>query len=188
MAFEGQSVINRRTQRNQQGVGTPAGWLDQYKKGMGMNYSGQALDGSGNLVIADTGGLGSYGTYEGIGLDKAAYDAISGTDAASGLQKSDGGLASNLSGLGSLISAGVTAFDAYNKYKMGNKLYDLEKDKFDYNKALMGADYTARAKGYNEELGRSTDVGLALAGSSMTDAQKAAARNKAQQYAVKETV
>lgn len=87
-----------------------------------------------------------------------------------GLAESLGGLQGIASGLG----AAGNLWNAYNAYK-GMK---LAKDKFNFEKQLANANYTNQAKSYNEELGRSADVGLALAGSSMTPEQKAAYQAK----------
>lgn len=56
---------------------------------------------------AVAGGLGNYGTYDGVGLDKAAYDAIANTGATIGLDKNLYGYGQDaLSGLAGQLSNG----------------------------------------------------------------------------------
>lgn len=66
---------------------------------------------------------------------KAAYDALGNvtSPATTGLfQNSANWLMDNSKGL----SAATNLWGAYNQYNMGNKIYDLQKNAYDYNKYL----------------------------------------------------
>lgn len=62
------------------------------------------------------GGIGNYGTYNGIGLDKAAYDAINDSGATIGLDKS-------LMGYGTDALDGLKEFD-WSKAGLAAEIYD----------------------------------------------------------------
>ena len=152
-----------------------------------MNVKDKKMAGFGNNGFTpfyskvkddDNWTMGADGSwmYNGQTVDQGVIDQI-GTN----VPVSQGGLANffsqnkdTIGGIASGLGAAGDLWNAYNAYK-GMK---LSKDKFNFEKQLANANYTNQAKSYNEELGRSADVGLALAGSSMTPEQKAAYQAK----------
>lgn len=147
-----------------------------------MNVKDKKMAGFGNNGFTpfynkvkddDTWTMGADGSwmYNGQTVDQGIIDQI-GTNVPTG----QGGLANffsqnkdTIGGIAQGLGTAGNLWNAYNAYK-GMK---LAKDKFNFEKQLANANYTNQAKSYNEELGRSADVGLALAGSSMTPEQKA---------------
>lgn len=88
-----------------------------------------------------------------------------------------GNVGGALQGLGALANA-------YTGYKN----YQLAKDQFGFEKTLAQTNLANQADLINEQRGKAADVGLALAGSSMSDADKQAARDKITAANVKGTI
>lgn len=127
-----------------------AGTVGWYSQGYGQdaNSLGNISDSSFNAkVLANTG-------------NKAAGSSWLGKD---GYLNTGAQVASGLSDL----------WGAYTGYQGVQQA----KDEFEYNKALQNANLANQADLINESRLNSTNVGLALAGSSMNDAQKQAARD-----------
>lgn len=103
-------------------------------------------------------GVGSDGVFYGKNQLNAAN--------APGLAESLGGIKGMAQGLG--------AFGQLANAYVGYKNYDLAKKQYDFENNLARANYANSATAYNTNLQNSADVGLALAGSSMTPEQKAA--------------
>lgn len=120
-------------------------------------------------------GLGTYGSYtnpagETVGLDKSAFDSVSGTQHGGSLtQSGSSGLgvlgtgASILQGLGSLAGA-------YTGYKS----LGLAEDQFDFSKAAANRDIANQGQTINNSIQNASDVGLALGGGAMSPEQIAA--------------
>lgn len=142
-----------------------------YNKRVGNNY-----------VMDDgrtTGGIGNYATYTGtdvvpVGLSREAYASF-GDNIPKGLSINE--TPSWLTQNKDTISAGAEGLKALsglaNAY-IGYKNYGLAKDTFNFEKAAANANYINAAKDYNTQLQNASDVGLALAGSSVTPEQRAA--------------
>lgn len=135
------------------------------------NWGGEsANDYSTTASTGDTGtgmfgGLGSYlsGTFGGSS-DK-------GTKAAGGVP----------GGLGSYLSTGTKILEGAGKIMEANnarKSLALAREKFGFEKAAANRNAVNQGKAYNEELGRRADVGLALGGNAITDAQRASTLDK----------
>lgn len=88
-----------------------------------------------------------------------------------------GSVGGALQGLGALANA-------YTGYKN----YQFAKDQFGFEKALAQTNLANQADLINEQRSKASDVGLALAGSSMSDADKQAARDKITAANVKGTI
>lgn len=102
-----------------------AGTYNDFNKYMGNNY-----------VMADgnsTGGLGSYGSYNGVGLSKDAYNAISDSGGLDGLAKSnsmfDGITAKGFSDTMGGLAAGYGVYNDIQKNKRADEVLNMEKDK-----------------------------------------------------------
>ena len=143
-------------------VGTPTNLLNSGYKAAGINYEGLFDNGQGGLATAVTGGLGNYGTYNGVGIDQDAYNAIKGSGVTDGLSKSDGffgGLGETLankdlmSGISGGMSALTTGYDLYDKIWGGaSKARDAQienaRAQADYNRSATQhkKDFYAGAK------------------------------------------
>lgn len=109
-----------------------------------------------------------------VSIPTNTSNSTSGLFGNSGLFGSVGGA---LQGLGALANA-------YTGYKN----YQLAKDQFGFEKALAQTNLANQADLINEQRSKASDVGLALAGSSMSDADKQAARDKITAANVKGTI
>jgi hypothetical protein len=89
----------------------------------------------------------------------------------------DGGLAASLGGVQG-VAQGLGALGQLAGAYVGYKNYGLAKDQYGFENNLARANYENAAKSYNTNLQNSADVGLALAGSSMTPEQKTAYQNQ----------
>lgn len=144
---------------------------------------------TGKFIATDNTMFGGTGYSKGSTLTPEQYNSILPTDTAmqaNALKAQELGLAKSLGGLQTGIGAVQALGGLYGLYQ-GKKALDLEKEKFGFQKQATAADFASKAKSYNEELNRSGDVGLAIAGSSMTPEQKAAAVAARKQYEVNPT-
>lgn len=73
---------------------------------------------------------------------------------------------------------GIQALSGLANAYVGYKGLGLAKDQFSFKKAAANRDVANQAKLLNESRMNSGNVGLALAGNTMTDAQKIATRNR----------
>ena len=71
----------------------------------------------------------------------------------------------------------------YGLYQ-GKKALDLQKDQFGFQKRATAEDFKAKGLAYNQELNNAHENGYALAGGTMTDAQKDAQRAERKQYEI----
>ena len=137
----------------------PARWFDNSNNT--SNYYQRANDGS-YVGITDA-------TYN-ASPDKSSiitgveYDKMNATKPGS-----SGGLAS----IGAIGSATQGLAGLANAY-LGYKNYQLAKDQFGYEKALGNANLYNQGTLVNTQLDKSAEIGNALAGGTMTDAQKQA--------------
>ncbi len=97
------------------------------------------------------------------------------------------GLASNLSGYASTGSKLLEGIGALMNAQNAKKSLKLANEKFGFEKAAANRNVINQSKSYNEELGRRADVGLALAGNSLNDAQRQATLDKVAGQRLSET-
>ena len=155
-------------------------------------------DGLSNLwgLLGNNTGSNYYqrandGSY--VGITDATYDAapdkssiITGVEydkMNAAKPGSSGGLAS-IGAIGSTAQGLAGLANAY----LGYKNYRLAKDQFGYEKALGNANLYNQGTLVNTQLDKGAEVGNALAGSTMTDAQKQANLDLAASRHVKTTI
>lgn len=80
----------------------------------------------------------------------------------------------NWSGMADLGLKGLGALGNIWQARTAAQGLDLAKEKFGFEKGLAAANYANQAKGYNEELARKANVGLALGGNAVSPEQRAA--------------
>jgi len=94
-------------------------------------------------------------------------------------------------GQGGYLQTGAQAVNALsglaNAYT-GMKMLGLAEDEFDFNKSLASTSVANQADLINQERANAAEVGVTLAGSTMTDADKEAARQKVAAGNVKRTI
>lgn len=84
-----------------------------------------------------------------------------------------GSTGTNWSGMADMGLKGLSALGNIWQARSAADALDLAKNKFNFEKGLAAANYANQAKGYNEELARRANVGLALGGSSISPEQRA---------------
>lgn len=136
--------------------------------------------------MTETQLVSSY-TPEQLGqMDFSKVDAGQfGTDAG-GFQLPEG-LASNLSGYASTGSKLLEGIGSLMNAQNAKKSLKLANEKFGFEKAAANRNVINQSKSYNEELGRRADVGLALAGNSLSDGQRQATLDKVAGQRLSET-
>lgn len=148
------------------------------KDGGGIGTYGYVQDATGNYVGMDEN---AYNTAKEAGVqnlytsdqmnDIAARSGAGSTTGPTGFMGTLGTAGSVMQGLGGLAGA-------YTGYKN----YQLAKDQFDYEKALSGVNLANQGKLVNNQIMNAAEVSNALAGGTLTDAQKqsglAAAQNR----------
>lgn len=149
-----------------------------------------------NNLTSGYGGAGNYGYVQDgsggyVGVNQDAFNAVQDPSikmtsteySKSGLGNSSGGLAS----LGSIGTAVQGLSGLANAY-LGYKNYGLAKDQFGYEKALSNANLYNQGTLVNNQLDKSAQVGNALAGGTMTDAQRQSSLTDAASRHVKTTI
>ena len=152
----GLASLNPMNWFNQDASGwSTSNWSNFAAQGGTVSDSGALIDKSGKQV-----GQMSWNDKTGSWNTK---DVGTAQNSASGTMSTIGSIGSAATGLGSLANA-----------YLGYKNYQLAEDKFDYEKALSNANLYNSGTAYNTKLANMTAVGNSLAGSTLTDAQKAA--------------
>jgi len=140
----------------------------------------------GNVITKYSGGMGDYGYVSDgaggmIGLNKAAYDSIrktgSGGLAFGKFAPKTGGV--NWFGKGGYIDSGAQVVGAIGTALQGYAALGqlgLAKKKFGFEKGVTNRNIYNQGTLVNNNMDNANNVGLALAGNTMTEAQKAASR------------
>ncbi|HET8689412.1 MAG TPA: hypothetical protein VFM18_22605, partial [Methanosarcina sp.] len=161
----GKSVVDNRMRRTNST--STQGLSDQGMLGSLTNGFNAYFNPEGNSGVTYTPEWGSP-----VNLNNAQLDAIKnptlGSEVPTGLAASSWGNYADmgLKGLGALGNIWQARTAAQG--------LDLAKEKFGFEKGLAAANYANQAKGYNEELARKANVGLALGGNAISPEQRTA--------------